>query len=95
MWTRTVQIASEAMVTKSDSGRLLKSQPMKGKRMKYTWPDGSPRSQNNFFNWRSITPTVAPMFHRGAEARLREAMKRGAPVNLEPRYFHEYSRAVA
>lgn len=52
------------------------------------WPDGTPKSMNNAFNWRAMTPTVTPHKSGPIPARAKD-------LNSNGNVFTTYSKAVA
>jgi hypothetical protein len=51
------------------------------------WPDGTPKSQNNAFDWRSRTATAMPPKAKPASARSKD-------LNASDSIFTTYTRAV-
>lgn len=56
-----------------------------------TWPDGTPRSQGNAFDWRTwdLDEETRQALQRASDA------SKGAAVTTEPRQMNYYQRAVA
>lgn len=58
-------------------------------RTPYAWPDGTPKSQRNAFNWRTHET------HTGANLQRSENYRRNTGTTEKLKTFHIYSKAKA